>query len=292
MNNIVAKFVSVIIPVYNDRERLKLCLTALENQTYPQELYEVIVVDNASEESIAEIVACFDRVVLTTETRRGSYAARNQGIKIAKGELIAFTDSDCIPAADWLEKGVKRLLSSTDYAVFAGRIDIFFKNTNRPTAAEVFDKICHLKQQDYVEKHHYGATANLFTFKQIFKEVGLFNARLKSGGDANWGQRVFAYGYPIIYADEVRISHPARNSVAQLVKKAIRTTGGTFDWNDRRPLKLKIKPPVRSAIRKTLGDRNLKSIWGKIKLTFIIIYIHYIRLGETIRLQMGGESRF
>lgn len=127
MSEVVAGFISVIIPVFNDRERLKLCLTALENQTYPQELYELVLVDNGSEENIAEIAHQFKQVVLTTEKQRGSYAARNRGIKIAKGELLAFTDSDCIPANDWLERGVNYLVSVPDCAVFAGRIDIFSK---------------------------------------------------------------------------------------------------------------------------------------------------------------------
>lgn len=150
----------------------------------------------------------------------------------------------------------------------------------------------HLKQQDYVEKHHYGATANLFTFRRLFEEVGLFNSRLKSGGDVNWGKRAFAGGYSIVYADDLRVLHPARNSVAQLAKKAIRTTGGTFDWNSQTRLKLSLRPPIRSALRKSFHNSELKSILQKIKLTSIVIYIHYLRVGETIRLQMGGESRY
>ena len=80
-------FVSVIIPVYNDAERLKKCLLALEKQTYPQAQYEVIVVDNASEENIKDVVSQFPQARLTFENSPGSYAARNQGISIAKGEL-------------------------------------------------------------------------------------------------------------------------------------------------------------------------------------------------------------
>lgn len=292
MNGNAARFISVIIPVFNDRERLQLCLKALENQTYPQELYEVVVVDNASEENIAEVTSQFKQVVLTVETKRGSYAARNQGIKIAKGELLAFTDSDCIPTKNWLEKGVGYLLSASGGAVFAGRIDIFFKNPNKPKAAEVYDKICHLQQKKYVEEQNYGATANLFTYKKVFEKVGLFDPHLKSGGDANWGKRVFSYGYPIVYADDVKVLHPARDSVTQLARKAKRTIGGTFDWNHQGLNLPNFRPPLRSALKKSFGDRELSSIVAKIKLTLIIIYVHYIRLGETIRLRMGGKSKY
>ena len=108
-SNLSNLFVSVIIPVYNDSERLKLCLEALENQTYSKDLYEVIVVDNASEEDIKSIVGQFSQAKYTYESQSGSYVARNKGISIARGEILAFTDSDCIPASDWIEKGVANL---------------------------------------------------------------------------------------------------------------------------------------------------------------------------------------
>ena len=106
-------FVSVIIPVYNDSARVKICLEALEKQTYPQNLYEVIVVDNASDEypAIKDVVCQFSQAIAAYESRPGSYAARNKGISLAKGDIIAFTDADCIPAKNWIEKGVANLLS-------------------------------------------------------------------------------------------------------------------------------------------------------------------------------------
>lgn len=300
MNIVINKFVSIIIPVFNDTERLKLCLAALENQTYPQDCYEVIVVDNNSTEDIAAIAKNFKQVILTQESKRGSYVARNQGIKIAKGELLAFTDSDCIPTANWLENGVDRLLSQPNCGIVAGKIDLYYQKENTPNPAETFDRLVNLQQEKYVEEYHYGATANLFTFKQIFNKVGLFDADLKSGGDADWGNRVFAAGYEIIYDHNVLVLHPARNSLAQLVKKVMRQTGGTFDRQSKENLKLsqilnyivQLRPPVRSALRKSLAAQELKDILSKTKLTFIIIIIHYLRLSEEVRLQLGGESRY
>src|ERR1041384_5139232 len=94
-------FVSVIVPVWNDAERLGHCLHALEKQTYPAESYEVIVVDNGSTDSVACLVAAYGRARLVSEQRPGSYAARNTGLNLARGQVIAFTDADCLPAPDW-----------------------------------------------------------------------------------------------------------------------------------------------------------------------------------------------
>src|SRR4051794_296822 len=89
-------FVSIIIPVYNDGERLRTCLTALSKQTYPAERFEVLVIDNGSKVSPGPIVADFPFAKLSIETRPGSYCARNNGLALAKGEMFAFTDADCV----------------------------------------------------------------------------------------------------------------------------------------------------------------------------------------------------
>src|SRR5687767_14260928 len=95
--------VSVIIPVYNDTERLLRCLEALEAQTYPRNRFEVIVVDNGSDVPVADTLnrhaGC---AILVTEPRPGGFVARNAGIERASGEILAFTDADCLPAASWL----------------------------------------------------------------------------------------------------------------------------------------------------------------------------------------------
>ena len=267
MDNILPHFVSVIIPVFNDEKRLKLCLKALENQTYPQDLYEVIVVDNGSDESVEELVNQFSQAFVTYESDRGSYAARNKGISISRGELLAFTDSDCIPAPNWLEMGIKQLISTSNCGLVAGKIEIFFKNPGRPTAAEVYDAVTNLQQKKYVQDYNYGATANLFTFKKVFEQVGYFDSSLKSGGDAEWGLRVHSQGYSLIYAEDSCVAHPARYSLAQLTKKIIRQTGGTWDrqknksytWKETITNLLRLKPPLRSAFRKAHANQIIKN---------------------------------
>ena len=100
-------FVTVIVPLYNDSELLRYCLSSLCLQTYPQERYEVIVVDNGSDENIQPLIKEFSDIKFFKEERPGSYSARNSGILHANGEILAFTDSDCNPSRDWIEKGVK-----------------------------------------------------------------------------------------------------------------------------------------------------------------------------------------
>jgi glycosyltransferase involved in cell wall biosynthesis len=219
-------FVSVIIPVFDDGERLRRCLLALDRQTYPRDRFEVVVVDNGSSQDVAAVVAGLAGVVLGHEPRPGSYAARNTGLGLARGEVLAFTDSDCLPQPDWVAAGVARLTDQPGCGPVAGRIAVFFQDAARPTATELYESLTAFPQRAYVERDHYGATANLFTRRDVFARVGDFCAGLTSGGDREWGQRVYAAGLPLIYADEVRVQHPARRSFGELARKIVRVTGG------------------------------------------------------------------
>ena len=295
-----ANFVSVIIPVFNDSERLKICLQALEKQTYSKDSYEIIVVDNASKEDIKSVVSQFSQAKYTYENQPGSYVARNQGISIAKGEMLAFTDSDCIPASDWIEKGVKNLSSTPKCGLVAGKIELFFQNPNKPTAVELYEKIeLNFFQDEKIQKYQFGMTANIFTFKDVINNVGNFDSTLKSGGDQEWGQRVFAAGYKQVYADDALVAHPARHSFPQLNKRITRLVGGKFDrLRSTNPSSIDIakdivktfKPPFRSFYRAWKND-NLNGSYQKLQFISVMFFARYIVISEKIRLYLGSSSQ-
>lgn len=276
-------FVSVIIPVYNDAKRLEICLNALAKQTYSQELYEVVVVDNNSEENIASIAAKFSCVTLKTEIRKGSYAARNKGLATAKGEVIAFTDSDCIPAEDWIAKGVEQLRQNPECKYIAGKIELFYAKPNKPTVIEIYDSLNFLRQERYVRELNFGATANLFTYREVFDRVGLFNADLKSSGDREWGQRVYQFGYAQLYAEDVCVAHPARNKLKELQTKVARITQGLYcvDPHQLQPCSfwrqvyLDLKPP-RKEIIALLKNERLDNLFLKTKYIMLFMFLRWV----------------
>lgn len=300
MTELANPFVSVIIPVFNDSKRLEICLKTLQEQTYPQSLYEVIVVDNGSQENIPAVVAQFSQAITTHESRQGSYAARNKGISLAKGEIIAFTDSDCVPAVNWIENGVKSLQSIPNCGLVAGRIDLFFKDADNPTPVELYESLeMSFPQQRSLEKQNYGVTANLFTFKTVIDDVGLFDHTLKSCGDRQWGQRVFAAGYKQIYGDDVCIAHPARDSFDELYKRVTRIVGGRYDLLKKnskssieviKDLLTAFKPPFRSFFRIWTNEK-LQGNKQKLQFTFVMLFVRYVSTWERVRLQLGGEPK-
>jgi glycosyltransferase involved in cell wall biosynthesis len=290
------KFVSVIIPVLNDSERLATCLEALENQTYPIARYEVIVVDNGSDEDIDAVVERFDIATAAFDRRVGSYAARNKGVSLARGEILAFTDSDCTPNPDWIEKGVQNLLTFPDVGFVGGKVEFLFKKQQRPNAYELYDSIASFRQKDNIENYNFSVTANLFTFKSVFQHVGPFNDTLKSGGDREWGQRVHSSGYKLVYAENACVAHPARSTLLQLTKKAIRVTGGLHELKNNQGNSFfslfkhsGLIPPLRKTYHLIINKRLSKKR-EKIKVILIHLVLNYVKAYETIRLQLGMNA--
>jgi len=95
-------FISVVVPALNEEKYIGQCLSALRAQNYPRELYEIIVVDNASTDRTAQIARRFG-VKVVYEAERGVARARHRGAHEARGEIIAGTDADTIAPPTWLE---------------------------------------------------------------------------------------------------------------------------------------------------------------------------------------------
>ena len=298
-------FVSVIVPVFNDAEHLRYCLKALEHQTYPAS-YEVIVVDNGSdpEQGIADVVAEFNQARVITERQPGSYAARNRGIAAAKGTVLAFTDADCIPAPDWVESGVQALLHAADCGFVAGKVEVFFRDPEHPTAVELYESLWYpLPQQEFVEKHHFGATANVITFASVIQQVGGFDSSLKSNGDREWGQRIYAAGYRPIFAEQVCVKHPARYSLEQLHRRARRIIGGRYDFQQKKSasfwqrnslygftlLQYLIAPVIMLGFNLFL-DRRLKTLEQRLQVSGVMFFVCFVYVTELIRLKFGADS--
>lgn len=213
-------YISVVCPLYNSEKYVHPLLTSLINQTYPKDKYEIICIDNGSTDKTIEFLKEYDIKILQ-ESIQSSYAARNKGILHAKGDIIAFIDSDCIADNKWLAEGIKVFLS-TNADMVSGNIEFFFKDTSNPW--EALDSILHMNNKENFKKG-LAATANLFVKKEVFKTHGLFNYHSQSGEDRAWTFSASKAGYKLQYAHNCRVLHPTRGK-SELLAKAKRTGAG------------------------------------------------------------------
>lgn len=277
-------FVSVIIPAYHDWHRLELCLRALKKQTYPRDRFEVLVVNNDPDDYPPYEVAGRN-ILLLEEEKPGSYAARNAGIRASKGDVLAFTDSDCIPDEAWLNNGVQGLVSGADRV--AGHIQIFSAN-EKPKVSEAYELLFAFNQKKYAE-NGFSATANLMCFRYCFEKAGLFDPSLFSGGDIEWGYRATERGFSISYQEAVTVSHPARGSMADLLKKHRRVAGGAQAFgrsNQKRQSLIRgLVPPIRKFKKISLSSEIC--LWHKIAL---IPLSYFLKLFWTVSYQAAIRS--
>lgn len=292
--------VSVIIPVYNDAARLKLCLEALRQQTLPSSLYEIIVVDNASTDNVADVTDQFPQVKLLTESRPGSYAARNLGIAQAAGEIIAFTDADCLPLASWLERGVWEFHKTENCGVLGGRIEMFCRDEQNPTTVETTEKLTYLRQRQYVRELNFAATANMFVAKKVFAAVGLFRSDLKSSGDLEFGNRAASDScYRIVYSDAPTVRHPARHTLKEYCRREKRIAGSHLVLSRARgenfiihifDRKQGLLPPLKNflTVWRTAG-RHL-SLTKRIGVSIVLAIGYLTKWGENLKLLFGGQE--
>ena len=293
MNNIL---VTIIIPVYNDWKRLSLCLNALSKQSFAKEDFEIIVVNNDPGDAVPSDYLLSDNCKIITEPKPGSYAARNAAIKISRGKIIGFTDSDCIPDKNWIRNAVKYLSDNNTCSRIAGKIEIFFKSA-KPSKTELYDKVFAFNQKGYVHESGTCVTANLFTYLYVFKNIGYFNENLMSGGDFSWGTLAQKEGYKIDYVENVIVNHPARGNLKELIKKEKRVGGSQAIFlKEKSNILVNIAQfiielrPRRGALKWIFNKGKELSINNKIYIYLLRHYLLGLRAYEKLRVQTGKKA--
>lgn len=287
-------FVTVIIPTYRDWYRLGLCLAALSRQTYPANRFEIIVANNDPSSQPEAGFTLPANATLIDVSKPGSYAARNKALQQAKGTLIGFTDSDCIPAPTWISNAVQYLQQHPECCRVAGYIKIFTKG-KKATPAELYNGLYAFRQEEHVRNTGTSVTANLFTYRSVFDQYGYFDEKQLSLGDLLWGKMVYAKGCTISYVADVVVEHPAR-SFHELVVKEKRVGGGQ-GIREREGARLnkyifkmlKSYLPRRGDIGFILLQAKGISPIDKLKLLAMRHYLLHVRTREHVRVALGKE---
>lgn len=218
---------SVIVPVYNDPNGIRTTLESLLDQQFDS--YEIIPVDNNSTDATADVIhdlatAHPERIRPCAEREiQSSYAARNTGIEHATGDVLLFLDADMWVEDSWVEDLVWAL--ETRGCEYIG-CHVEVVTSENPNFPERYEHGLSFPVESYLTEKRFAPTCALAVKRNVITEVGSFDARLISGGDKEFGQRVYRAGFDQGYADSVTAYHPARSSYSALISKAIRIGRG------------------------------------------------------------------
>jgi glycosyltransferase involved in cell wall biosynthesis len=288
--------VSVVVPFYGaDDSAIIKCVESLLDQDYAKDRITIIVIDN---NETARLSPCMfgGRCKIIHEPLPGSYAARNRGISESSGDIIAFTDSDCVAQRSWISAGARALKQATTPVIAGGPIMVGFGSKITKTGCELLDSIIHHRQSEYIFEHGFAATANLFVPRALIYNHGQFDARFLGGGDREFGQRLTAGGVGIVMAGDAVIMHPARKRFVDLLQKGLRGVGGektslSLTKSSRWAIfKIQINNYLhRQRLISNQADSLRIASYQVIKLRTLLTLIYIARLLEAIRLVLGGE---
>ena len=211
--------VSIVVPVLDGEDTIDACLRSLLALDYPEDRREILVVDNGSRDATAAIVARYaDRIRALAQPTRGPAAARNRGLAEAGGEVVAFTDADCVVDTQWL-RALVAPLDDGGVTIVGGRI-----LARRPcNAIERFGEEIHDHERAItVYAPPYAITMSWASPASRLAAAGGFDEGLRRGEDVDLAYRLVQAGHKIVFAPDAVVYHANERSFAGLFREGFR----------------------------------------------------------------------
>jgi glycosyltransferase involved in cell wall biosynthesis len=201
--------ITIVIPTCKRPQLLLRCLTAVLTQRFEPDAYEVIVVDDGHDDATRDLVqAVAEGAPLAAElhylrpaTGHGPAVARNVGWRAARGQIIAFTDDDTVPAPLWLAEGERALRAHSDWVALCGRVSV-------PVPGEPTD---HARMTAGLAKAEF-VTANAFVWRWAMERVQGFDERFVRAWreDSDLQFRLMKQVGPVGRSSRAEVVHPVR----------------------------------------------------------------------------------
>jgi len=202
--------VTVVVPVHDGETTIRTCIEALLVQDWPRQALELIVVDNRSTDATRAVVASYPVRLVEERRVQSSYAARNRGVAASHGELLAFTDADCVPDPGWV-RALAAAFEDHRVGLAAGSIAAW----RADRLVERYQAVRALRAERTV--HHpvlpFAQTANAACPRVVFDAVGGFDAACAFGGDLDFCWRVQRNtGLRLVYEPGAVVRHRHRTT--------------------------------------------------------------------------------
>jgi len=223
--------VSVIIPVRNGEPTIEPLLESLQRLDYDRNKVEVVVVDGNSTDKTREIVKQYP-VKLVVEEKEGLNAARNTGVRNSNGEIIAFTDCDCIVSKNWIRKIVENFKDPQVSCVGGsakGRDGDFISQYADNSLVPLMPFFKTREELGMIKLFlHHPVGGNMAFRRKAFEEVGCFDENIRYGfDDVEFAERICKAGYKMVLDPDVLVWHKHRSTLKEFLKQNFRYGKGS-----------------------------------------------------------------
>jgi len=213
-------FISVVVGIRNEERFIEECIESLLRLDYPQDSYEIIIVDGMSTDKTRELVQKYP-VRLILNERKNVAAARNLGVENSRGDFVAFTDGDCKADPLWLKTLVNEMKNAPEDVACVGGPNLIFDTD------PIFGRVVGHAQETFLgsggsaqstnsTKKHYVSSlpnCNAMYKKNTIKEAGYFDERFVVGQDGDLNYRINKNGYKFLYIPEAKVLHHRRGTL-------------------------------------------------------------------------------
>jgi mycofactocin system glycosyltransferase len=255
--------VSIIVAAHGRPAATRACVQSLLSLDYPSERIEIMVVDDASDPPLAAALVGLPVRLLRLEHNIGQSAARNLAAAEAGGELLAFTDNDCLAAAGWLRDLVP-YLGDPDIAIVGGRV------IGPPATSAVagFEAVRSPLDMGFVggpvgprEAVAYLPSCNLIVRRDVLLACGGFAADMRLGEDVDLAWRVLQSGARVHYAAAGDITHDHRARLGAMLRRRAEYGSSEADLQDRHPRNGRIMHLPRTGLLMLVAIVALPLAW-------------------------------
>lgn len=214
--------VSIIIPVMNRADELRRCLTSLTQITYPQQKLQIIVVDDGSSDESPHVAREFGALLVPSGgIGRGPAAARNVGVSMAKGEILAFIDSDCSASKEWLCE-LMSAFAEPAMAAVGGQVDGMCSESAVDRYESVMSSLSLGSRERSGNRGNdtfYLPSCNLLVRSYAFRQAGGFDDSMHVGEDVDLTWRLRDRGWTISYLPAGNVLHEHRSSIRSFMSR-------------------------------------------------------------------------
>jgi mycofactocin system glycosyltransferase len=214
--------ISVIIPVKNRPQDIRECLIALARLDYPGDKMEILVIDDGSTDTTGRVIQAFNINAIHLPQSIGASACRNLAAKEAKGDLLGFTDSDCVPHPQWLRE-LSPYFYEERVGIVGGYVSNFYSRSPLDRYEEVKSSLNMGPLPFRIEgdslSNAYVPSCNLIIRKKAFFDAGGFQEELTVGEDVDLCWRTRKLGYHLLYIPRGKVEHKHRNDLAHMLMR-------------------------------------------------------------------------